>query len=161
MTLKEQKELKPSYDQLSPLLISGDTKAAMDDFIAYLQAIRLSPRWYANNAYNVKFKGKILFRFSMHNNRLDLYFTVANTSDIDRVISSLPNDMEKFYFKNLRKCTGCNPAHGKGKRFVILGNEYWGCAEPEIFFRNPTKDDLQCLIRFIPVRKENIQMHAK
>lgn len=162
MTLAEQKELKPTYEQLSSLLISGDVKYNMDELIGYLKAIKLTPKWYATNAYNVKYKGKIIFRFSMgSNNHVSLFFTVANKDDLSNVISTLSDDMQTFYFKNLRQCTECNPVHGGGKKVKILNAVYACCAEPEMRINNPTKEDVQYLKRFVPVRKENIQLHIR
>lgn len=155
MSLAEQKIIKPAYDELATMLC-GQIKDNFDEFVSYLKSIKLVPKWYATNAYHVKFKGKMIFRFSMGNDWISLFFTVSKPSDLNKVISLLPSEMQKYYYKNLRRCLGCNPTHGKGKRIEILDNEYWICAEPEMRIDNPTKEDIEILKKFISVRKENI-----
>lgn len=157
MTLVEQKGKKPTYEELSTLVLNGKLKDNLDELITYLKSIKLTPKWYATNAYHVKFKGKIILRFSMNeNNKMSLFFTVAQISDLDSIISSISNDMKLFYFNNLRKCTECNPAHNGGKKVTIQGVTYSYCAEPEMRINNPSIQEIEYLKKFIQVRKENI-----
>ena len=72
---------------------------------------------------------------------------------------ALSDEKRAFYFKNIRRCKHCNPSHGNGKRFLILGSEYRGCAEPEIEIKNPSASDLEMLCKFVEVRKQNIMKY--
>jgi hypothetical protein len=147
-----------------------DTKLPLDEVLKYLpmdkreniniflESSKLKPHWYATNAFNVKFLGKIIYRFSISKSgNISLFFTVAERCDTNNVIFSLPEDMKRFYFDNLRLCTHCNPSHGNGRIVNILGTEYGVCAEPEMRIDNPTKLHLDYLIKFIEIRKANIR----
>ena len=156
MTLTEQNALKPSYDSYAPLVLDAQKLAIMQPLIDYIGELKSKPRWYATNAYNVKYKGKMVFRFSMHDNNLHIYFTVARPSRLDGVLAPLAPDLLQFYFKNLRSCRHCNPAHGDGRTVYILGKEYKVCAEAEMFFANPTAEDIANIIAFVDVRRADI-----
>jgi len=151
-----EKTEKPELEQLVDLLPSN-LKENMNVFIGACKERRMTPRWYATNSFNIKYKGKVVFRFRIFEEGIvDIYFTVANKADLDEVLSGLPDRMREFYFMNLRPCLHCNPTHGNGRKINILGNEYFVCAEPEIFIKNPTKEQIGYLIDFIDVRRENI-----
>lgn len=147
------------------------TKLPLEDVLKYLSVdlreninellknSRLKPHWYATNAFNVKFLGKIIYRFSIsESGNISLFFTVAERCDINNVIFSLPEDMKKFYFDNLRLCNHCNPSHGNGRIVNILGTEYGVCAEAEMRINNPTKLHFDYLLKFIEIRKANIRV---
>lgn len=157
---QEQKSNKPTYEQLATLL-DGQMKDNMHSLINFLKQQRLTPRWYATNSFHIKYKGKIIFRFNIRKNAVDLFFTVAEKSDLDSVLNSLPKDMVDFYFSNLRLCSGCNPKHRNGKNHSILNKNYWICAEPEMRIKNPTEEHIEYLKRFINCRRENILSYLK
>lgn len=162
MTLEEQKAVRPAYEQLAAMYLSGETKDVMDELVQYLKTIKLTPRWYATNAYNVKYKGRMIFRFTIGaNNGVSLFFTVADKADLDGVLAALPEEIQSYYFKSFRACTECNPAHGGGRKVSLLGKTYGCCAEPEMRINNPVRDDLGYIIGFIPIRRENIRQHTK
>lgn len=153
----DKSELKPPYEQLSSRLLNGGMKDNMDELVGYLKTIKLTPRWYATNAYNVKHKGKIIFRFTMNgNNQVALFFTVADKANLNSVLTALPENLRSYYFDHLRICTEYNPAHYGGRKFSILGKLYGCCAEPEMRIDNPVKEDIQQIIKFVSIRKENI-----
>ena len=152
----EQKKNKPTFEQLAGFL-SSDLKDNMYELIESCKKLKMIPRWYATNSFNVKYKGKMVFRFRFFENGVvDLYFTVTNMNDIDSVLSNLSEDMRKFYFANIRRCLHCNPTHGDGKKVHILNNDYWICAAPEMFVKNPSKEQIGYLTKFIAIRREYI-----
>ena len=161
MTLSEQKEKKPPYEELSATLLTDQPKEIFDDFIKYLKSVKLQPKWYATNAYNVKFKGKMILRFTLNtDNTVSLFFTVGKAGDMDATISSLSPDIQKFYFDNLRRCTECNPSHNGGKKVTILGTVYGCCAEPEMLIKNPSMEQVEYLKKFVQARKEKINAYS-
>jgi hypothetical protein len=135
-----------------------------DNLFMFLEKTKTSPRWYATNSFNYKFKNKSVYRFRINGvglyshigNGWQINLTLSFPDDLDETLNGLTEKERKFYFKNIRKCRRCNPDHGKGKRFVILGNEYWGCAEPEIEIVNPTVSDINILCKLFDIRKQNI-----
>ena len=154
---KKQMADKPTFSGLAEKFLKGEIKENICDLIDFCKELRHNPKWYATNSFNIKYKNKIIFRFHVfEDNRTHLYFTVANKGDLDGVLYGLEKDMQTFYFDNLRRCSHCNPTHGDGKRVTILSNDYWVCAEAEMFFENPTKEQIEYIKKFIYIRKENI-----
>jgi len=152
----KQNANKPTVEQLVDFLPQG-LKDNMHELIEACGKRKMTPRWYATNSFNIKYKGKVIFRFRIFEDGIvDIYFTVSNRTDLDGLLGSLSNDMRKFYFTNLRLCSHCNPAHGNGCRIQILGNEYDVCAEPEMFIKNPSKEQIVYLIKFIDIRRGHI-----
>jgi hypothetical protein len=156
MSYKDNK--LPLEDVLN--FLSDDYKITVQNFIAYLKEIKLTPRWYATNGFKIMYKGRTVFRFTIYRNKnMSLFFTVADKCDLDEVIGNVSEEMQKFYFKNLRRCVQCNPSHGRGLIINILNQEYGVCAEPEMRFDNPTEEQFDYIKKFIEVRKNNIKKY--
>lgn len=150
----------PYTDKKAPLTdiaqsLTEDNRRVLNAFLAETGT---SPRWYATDSFHVRYRGKMVFRFRIFpTGDWTLNLTVARPEDLDEALLALTGDQRKFYFENLRRCRHCNPRHGNGKRFVILGREYWGCAEPEMEIRNPPMAAVDCLAGFVARRKDNIR----
>ena len=150
------KDTKISLEERAKIL--PDTEK--NNLLLFLEKTKTSPRWYATNSYNVRYKNGIIYRFRiLDNGSWTINFTLAKPCDLDETLNALPVGDREFYFRNIRRCRHCNPAHGNGRRFVILGDEYWGCAEPEIEITNPTASDVDMLCKFTEMRKQNILRH--
>lgn len=146
-------------DKMAPLeeLVNYLQDKEKETLLSFIAKTKTKPHWYATNSFNVKYKNRILYRFHISEKGYwTINLTLANPIDLDKTLLSLPNELQDFYFKNLRRCKHCNPNHGNGKRFVILGNEYFGCAEPEVEITNPSVDDIIILTKLTDVRRENI-----
>ncbi|MHB0999011.1 MAG: hypothetical protein ACYC27_07170 [Armatimonadota bacterium] len=140
--------------------LTNDKRYALQHLLDHMKSIRISPHWYATNAFNVKYKGAIIFRFSIsEDGNWGINFTVAKVCDLDETLNALSSDMSDFFFVNLRRCNHCNSKHGNGKQIVILGNDYHICAEPEIQMRNPSMEDIEYMKRFVAVRIDNISKY--
>ena len=147
---------KVSLDTLLSYVADQNTEPLVS-LLDFMKTKRLSPRWYATNSMNVKYKNAVIFRFHVFpEGDWEINLTVARESDLDDVLSSLSSDMQAFYFKNLRPCRHCNPKHGDGRQITILGNEYYICAAPEIQMRNPSLVDVKMLQAFVDIRVGNI-----
>lgn len=159
----EQKAEKPSYEEVSERLLTCCQRLNLDKLLKYAESKKIKPHWYAANAFNVKSKGRIIFRFHLggggneQKGKISLFFTVAHPRNLDRVLLSMDDGMRKFYFKHLRTCTNCNPNHGGGKQFSICGNMYHICAEPEMKFYGLEEDQIEYLMKFIDVRISDIK----
>jgi hypothetical protein len=128
---------------------------------SFIERTKMNPRWYATNSFKTAYKSKIVYRFRINEKGWQINLTLAAPANLDEALADLSDEEQAFYFKNLRKCNHCNPNHGKGKRFVILGKEYFGCAEPEVEIKNPTAQDIDMLCKFVDMRKQNILNMAK
>lgn len=154
---------KPSFSQIAETLLNGEVKENMDDLIDFFKEFKVSPRWYATNAYAIKYKGKMILRFTLGNgidnskNNVDIFFTVASAADLETALKMLPNDMLEFFFKNMRFCVHCNPKHGNGGSCVLLGRKIDGiCVLGEMRIQNPSKEQIEYIKKFASFRKQNI-----
>ncbi len=147
-----------------------DTKAPLEEIIKllpknhqenllqFLDKTKTKPRWYATNAFNYRYRGKIVYRFGIgENGSWRIFITLAHPNELDNTLLQLSGELRQFFLENLRTCKHCNPAHGDGKRFVILSKEYFGCAEPELEMFNPSAGDIDFLCEYVNVRKANIK----
>jgi hypothetical protein len=148
-------ELKPDYDMITSAL-PGDARDNLDALMDFFGSLKLAPRWYAANAMNIKYKGKIILRFTVVESCVMLYFTVAGVGDLEDVLAAQDEETRRFFFENLRVCTGCNPKHDRGRQMTILGRTVHVCAEPELKFVNPTRDQVNKLMGLTELRRENI-----
>jgi hypothetical protein len=151
---------KPGYEQIASALLP-DTREALDALVDFFRGWRLSPRWYATGAMNIKFRGKIILRFTVFGTRVDVFFTLAAPEDLNGVLAALTQEQRRFFFENLRRCTGCNPKHGGGRQVTLLGQTGHVCAEPEIRITNPSVLQAQMLTGLAEVRRENILRRAE
>jgi len=159
------KDNKAPLEEIAKLM----PKDLQNNLFSFLEKTKTSPRWYATNSFNYKYKNGIVYRFRITGMGLSAYIgngwqinlTLSKPCDLDETLSRLSEKDRKFYLKNIRKCNHCNPNHGKGKLFTILGNEYWGCAEPEVEIVNPSENDIKTLCKFFEIRKENILKYAQ
>lgn len=143
-------------------LLPADKKVVFNEFIDSVKNKKLTPHWYATNAFKIAYLNRAVFRFTINKDgSISLFFTVADKCGLDDVLQSLQEDLQKFYFSNIRRCIHCNPAHGNGRIIRILDNEYGVCAEPEMRINNPTKEQLDYILKFIEVRKANIQKNKQ
>lgn len=147
--------LKPTYDEVVASL-PADVRANLGNLMDFFRGMGLSPRWYVNGAMNIKYKGRILLRFTVVGGRVDLFATVARPECLDAVLEAQPEDVKQFYFNNLRACTGCNPKHSGGRAITILGRSLHVCAEPEIRLSNPGPQEVQMIKYLATVRRADI-----
>jgi len=147
------KENKAPLGEIAGLLPDAERV----NLFSFIERTKTTPRWYATNSFNVRYKNGIIYRFSISGDGYwQINLTLAKPSDLDETLLALPEDEREYFIRNLRRCRQCNPKHGKGKRFVILGREHWGCAEPEVEVTNPSAGDIDMLCRYTEVRKQNI-----
>jgi hypothetical protein len=145
-----------------------DNKAPLEEFVkmmptneqkklfSFMEKTKTSPRWYATNSFNTKYKNGVIYRLRIFENGWQINLTLSKPCDLEETLMALSEEERIFYFKNIRKCKHCNPNHGNGKLFVILGHEYWVCAEPEVEIKNPSIPDIDLLCGFVEIRKQNI-----
>jgi hypothetical protein len=129
-----------------------------ENILFFLEKTKTNPRWYATNSFSYRYKGNIVYRLNFSDKGYwRIVLTLAKPNYLDETLNRMSAELQKFYFHHLRTCKHCNPSHGNGKRFIILGNEYFGCAEPEVEIINPTIADIEILCKYIDIRKENIK----
>lgn len=156
--------IKPTFVEVSNRLLTGEVKDNLLELISFFKELRLSPRWYATNAFNFKYKGKMILRFTIGNgldnipDRVDIFFTLSSLTDLEQRLYDIDDEkMFEFYFDNIRKCINCNPKHGGGRTIHVLGKTIRGlCIPGEMRIINPTKEQIEYLKKFVHYRRKII-----
>lgn len=145
---------KKSLEETTSLL----PQKQQDDFLLFLEKSKTKPRWYATNSFKYSYKGISVYRLNFtEKDTWRINLIIAKADKIDETLLLLIKPLQDFFFANLRFCRHCNPAHGKGMKIVILDNEYFICAAPEIQICNPTINDIKMLCEIIDTCKKNIK----
>lgn len=128
----------------------------------FLEKSKTKPRWYATNSFKYSYNGISVYRLNFsEKNTWRINLVVAKPENIDETLLFLAKPLQDFFFTNLRHCKHCNPAHGDGRRMIILGNACFVCAEPEIQICNPAVSDIDMLCEVINIRKNSIKQMKK
>jgi len=150
----------PSFEDVAAQLPDARVRQFIQELMAYCGELRMKPRWYATNSFNIKFKGKVVCRFSMHG-RLDLYITVEPArAKLEQALESMTPELRQFYFDHMRRCTQCSPKH-QSTSVTLFGTTYDKlCGIGEMFLRDPHGELLSTLREFVLWRREYIQKEA-
>ncbi|OJU09447.1 MAG: hypothetical protein BGN88_09970 [Clostridiales bacterium 43-6] len=133
-------------------------KQVQEDIKYFFEKTKTNPKWYAT--YNFKYTYNGLGVYRLNFSKPDIWrinFTLAKPDKLNDVLMTIHDELRTFFICNLRKCKHCNPKHGNGGRFIILDNEYFVCAEPEIEIENPSISDVDMLCKFFEIRKNIIK----
>ena len=152
--------------KLAENIADSDVKNNFLNFIGFCESLRLRPRLYASEKMNIKFRGKRILRFdpSVLNGNLYLFFTVSYSSELQDLLSKLPDDMQSAFLENVdrrckhEECIACKP--NPKRKYRILGSVHELCSN-EMRFVNPTKEQFEYLKKWVVVRKEFISATAK
>ena len=68
---QEQQKTKPKIEDVIGELLEGDRLKNASDFIAYLRENKMNPRWFAQNCWNINYKGKFFCSIRIHGIKQD------------------------------------------------------------------------------------------
>jgi len=157
---QRQKAMPPSFDDVAAQLSDIEARQLIQELMAFCAELRMVPRWYATNSFNIKFKGKVVCRFSMHGN-LDLYLPVESArSALESALENMAPELRQLYFTHMRRCKQCSPTH-QSTSLTLFGVTYDKlCGIGEMSLRNPHKELLPSLQAFILWRRAYIQTRS-
>jgi len=58
LSFKEQKALKPKIEDIILECLDGEMQNTALDFVAYIQSLKMTPRWSNRNAWDVRYKNR-------------------------------------------------------------------------------------------------------
>ena len=146
-----QREEKPEIEAVLPYYLDGDTLASAANFIAYLRAEKLIPRWAGiHNAWKASYKGKPLYYIRLNNKKWNRdeyakwvvtpYLMHLDTYETD-IIEDGRRDFVLDGFWRCKACgNGCAPGvdktvFGAEQKNLCHGNFYSG--RNWVWFYNP------------------------
>ncbi|MDD4493795.1 MAG: hypothetical protein PHV32_05530 [Eubacteriales bacterium] len=87
-----------------------DTKAPLEEIakllpdternnLFFLEKTKTTPRWYATNSFNVRYKNGIIYRFGISENEWCITLTLAKPCDLDETLLALTKEKREFTLK--------------------------------------------------------------
>jgi len=139
-----QEKLKPTPEDLIPIILEGDMKKTALDFAAYLRTSKNKLAWYARNAWQVKHKNEILCGMSVggqgwwggYDSKRFWFirYNLVHMSEYEEIIQS--EGLQSIIWDNVVYCNGCPTSSGEkraspkectgGKSRTVLGREING-----------------------------------
>jgi hypothetical protein len=156
---------KSNVYELAENISSIEVKNNFLDFIEFCKSLKMTPRLYASEKMNIKFRGKMILRFdpSCLNGNLYIFFTVGYFHEMENLLSNQPSDVARFYIKNIRLCSReeCIKCQPIPKRILNISGTECELCFTEMFFINPTKEQFEYIKRFVKIRREHIKATSK
>ena len=176
LTLKAQREQKPPIEDVLPYFLDGEELNAGLDFISYLRANKLNPRWAGvHSTWNCNYKGKTICYIRLGRKWLGKADNVKwevspNLTYIgeyeDEIIGT---NMQNYVWEGLSHCRACNNGCAPGANKAILGKNFTGLCygmlgvhHPDgrffgrlpISFVNPNKAAIDCIKKLLKLEQE-------
>lgn len=154
--MENQKVEKQQIDILIQQLLQGNEKESAEDFVGFLRANKLEPKWGAKNSYNVKYKAKRVCIIKINEDQLDLRLGTQYDEAYNDYFSDDDEETKQYLYDSITYCFGCGTCK-PGITGNILGREVENaCFNPVIQMVNPQKRKLELAKRLVLLRKEAI-----
>ena len=167
-----EKTLKPKIEDIIADVLDGDTLENALDFVEFLRANKLSPRWASLNAWAVSYKNQRvcyirlfgtahyhnLEEGSWHINHVNYGQTDLERDENKRYISD--ERLKDMVWNNVRhcaKCYNCKP----GNVVTVLGKRFDEVCHSWLMMKNPDIDTINCAKEIILMRKQAIADKGK
>jgi len=178
-TYKEQKIIKPKIEDIIPILFDGDMKKIISDFVAFMRANKMSPRWASLNSWKCSYKGKSVcyIKFNPYETIARVDGNVWNVSPIidfnsnEFEILADDENMRNFFLANPRYCNeNChrNTCAAKfnqpletytGVKKKILGKDFENMCHGGALVsypNNPDEKEIDFMKKIIEFKKKSI-----
>ncbi|MCL2361680.1 MAG: hypothetical protein FWC73_07705 [Defluviitaleaceae bacterium] len=162
-----EKTAKPQIEETINDVLHGDALKNALDFVAFLRANKLSPRWASLNSWAVSYKNQRVCYIrlsgtahyhnledgSWHINHVNYGQTELVGDDDEQYISNERlKDMVWNNVKYCAKCYNCKP----GNVVTVLGRQFDEVCHSWLMMKNPDVDTLNCAKTIILMRKKAI-----
>ena len=131
-----QGKTKPKPEELIPQILSPEKQVVALDFIAWLRANKLSPKWNATNKFRADSKGKLMCYvtlFPLSNaiwwqvlppaESLDEWEIWINIHEQD-FYADCPDNIKQFVWNHVNTCKGCRKCHHNTMERTIGGKKF-------------------------------------
>ena len=171
---KEQKKVKPKFEDAAPQYLEGETKRAALGFAAYMRSNKMSPVWASANSWKCSYKGQGVCYIRLYGTAWE------HTSGPDAWSVTLYGDESGEYnefvingnyqdivwnTRAMKKCTRCNPKRCapdgeeafSGFTKIFFGREFKNvCRNGDAAYSNPDERVLGYIKGAIEVRRRII-----
>jgi len=166
---EKQKNARPKIEDVINDVLCRDTLKNAEDFIAFLRANKMSPRWASTNSWVVLHKKQhicyIRISGAAHYHNLGSgswhisYVNYGHTNLVGYTYEHWPNMTDEDFkamiwnnIKNCRKCYNCTP----GNSVTVLGKQFNNVCHSWLTIKNPDIDTLTCAKKIVIMRKNAI-----
>ena len=167
-----EKVTKPKIEEIITDVLAGDALENALDFVAFLRANKLSPRWASLNAWAVSHKNQRICYIrlygtahyhnledgSWHINHVNYGQTSFAGDDGEQLISDEKlKDMVWNNVKHCSRCYNCKP----GNVVTVLGKQFDKVCHSWLMMKNPDIVTLGCAKRIVLMKKQAIANASK
>ena len=164
-----EKTAKPKIEDVIDHALTGSAQKNALDFVAFLRANKMSPRWASANSWAVSYRNqRICFirvsgtaqyhhleKGSWHINHVN-YGNTNLISYPDEWEQYIPDDQLKdMVWSHVRYCKKCYNCKGT-KTIIILGKQFDDVCHNWMFMKNPDVDTLNCAKKIVIMRRQAI-----
>jgi len=175
--LRVQRELKPKIEDVMPFYLDGEELKTALDFVAYLRANKMSPRWagvYNSWAYSYKGKGlyNIMLRTTnilfVHHDEGKKWLIEPYLKHLGKYDDKISNaGLQSYLWDNVSYCRnflmggcnyhGCAPGMSKtiaGKEFNNICSAHASVGRRAMVAYDPSEATIDCIKRLLEFEKE-------
>ena len=153
---QEQKTTKPKIDDVIENYLSGEPLKNLQDFIAYLREIKLSPRWASTNAWASKHKSQLVSTIRLQgSSALELkenewvvhMLEKFGHNYLDEFISC--EKFKEVVWNNIKPCNRCSSCGPRNKEY--MGKKFDSICGLRII--NPSGETLDYVKKIVEANK--------
>ena len=130
LNYKEQKEIKPTIEEVIPECLSGDMKKTVLDFVMYLRANKMFLKWRSANSWKILHENKSVFSIGLATGKWvwagrysNFWFVALSINNITEYEESIIDaGLQKFIWDNIKYCNSCSKC-APGIEMTISGRE--------------------------------------
>lgn len=153
---QEQKKNKPKIEDVINDNLCGHLKNVAIDFVDFLRANKISPRWASTNSYASSYKGRRVCIIKINKDELALWLNTQYNDEFNTCFTAEDNDMQNTLLSKLVYCSYCGKC-APGHSVSVLGKEIKNaCYCPVIRLINPSEMELDCAKKLVLLRKDAI-----
>lgn len=154
---KNQKQNKPTIDELIEINLNGDVKNDAQYFVKFLRDNKISPHWGAKNSFNVSYKNRRVCIIKVNSDKFELRVNTQYNQDFNECFQNQGEEIKRFLLDNLTYCFECGSCK-PGIDIEILGKRLKNaCYNPVIRMENPNELLLDCASKLVLLRKNAIK----
>ena len=156
---QEQKEDKPSIEDVIQAILKDDRKQAALDFVAFAKSLRMKPQWASTNSWAFSFKSKRVGYIKINESTDDweLWSYAQYDEYFQELVLKESGEIQDFIINNVLYCFHCS-ACTPGKDMVLLGKDLKNiCATPIFRIKNPSAAFCDFAKSLMNLRREAIE----
>ena len=153
------KPTKPLIEDVINEVLTGEAQANALNFVAYLRENKMTPSWFAANAWKVTFRSFTVCFIRLHgtahyhNLGAGEWHIVPFIGEYDG--DALAEEYKEIAWANKRTCTACGQC--ALKLDTVFGKKYDYACEGAILFINPNAEAVECAKKLVELRREAVK----